>query len=242
MTMVTAIITTFLALVLLTGLLLAVYQSRSRMSRGRRKLVLTLHVITSVGWLGAAIAMTILLVAGFITRNPVLRHAAFTFMHVYDLTIMIPLGYLALVTGVLLSVGTNWGLLKHWWIVTKLVLTIAVLAFAGFFTSGWVLGAVARTAEDPMADLGALAVQLAVNFAAFNVVFWTTTIISIYKPWGPTPRGKRKLAEQAAAKQASDASQRMSRSAHKVSRLRISSSTSKGTSTTKEGHNDVEGV
>jgi membrane protein implicated in regulation of membrane protease activity len=132
-------------------------------------------------------------------------------MHVYDLAIMIPLGYLALITGVLLSVGTTWGLLKHWWIVTKLVLTIAVLAFAGFFTSGWVLGAVARTAENPMADLGVLGVQLAVNFAAFNVVFWTTTIISIYKPWGPTPRGKRKLAEQAAAKRATAASHREER-------------------------------
>lgn len=209
--MISAIITTSIALVLLTGLFLTIYQSRRRMSRGRRKLVLTLHVITSVGWLGAAIAMTILLVAGLVTRNPALRHSAFTFMHVDDLAIMIPLGYLALITGVLLSVGTTWGLLKHWWIVTKLVLTVAVLVFAGVFTSGWVLEAVARTAENPMADLGVLAVQLAVNFAAFNIVFWTTTIISIYKPWGPTPRGKRKLAEQAAAKQAPAASQRKER-------------------------------
>lgn len=48
-------------------------------------------------------------------------------MHIYDLAIMIPLGYLALLSGVLLSARTNWGLLKHWWIVTKLVLTVAVL-------------------------------------------------------------------------------------------------------------------
>jgi hypothetical protein len=228
--MITAIITTSIALVLLGGLLLAVYQSRSRMSRRRRKLVLTLHVITSVGWLGAAVAMTILLVAGFLTRDPALRHSAFAFMHVYDLAIMIPLGYLAFITGVLLSVGTNWGLLKHWWIVTKLVLTIAVLAFAGFFTSGWVLEAVARTAENPVADLGTLSVQLAANFAAFNVVFWTTTTISIYKPWGPTPRGKRKLAEQAATKRAPDASEKTSKSARQVSPPRISSSTPKGAS------------
>jgi hypothetical protein len=228
--------------VLLTGLLLAVLQSRSRMSRRRRKLVLTLHVITSVGWLGAAIAMTVLLVAGFITRNPALRHSAFTFMHVYDLAIMIPLGYLALVTGVLLSVGTNWGLLKHWWIVVKLVLTVAVLVFAGVFTSGWVLEAVARTTEHPMAGLGALAVRLGANVAAFNTVFWTTATISVYKPWGPTPRGKRKLAERAATKQARDASQTMSRPPHEVSLSRISSSSSKGIAAQRRGRVDVEGV
>jgi hypothetical protein len=200
--MIGVIITASIVLVLLTGLLLAVHQSRRRMSRRRRKLVLTLHVITSVGWLGAAIAMTVLLIAGFVTSNPILRHSAFAFMHIYDLAIMIPLGYLALVTGVLLSVGTNWGLLRHWWIVTKLVLTVAVLIFAGVFTSGWVLEAVSRTAENPMADLGVLAVQLVANVAAFNVVFWTNATISVFKPWGLTPRGQHKLAQQAAAKQA----------------------------------------
>ncbi len=204
MTVITAFITASIVLVLLTGLLLAIYQSRRRMSRRRRKLVLALHVVTSVGWLGAAIAMTVLLVTGLVTRNPALRHAAFTFMHVYDLAIMIPLGYLALITGVLLSVGTNWGLLKHWWVVTKLVLTVAVLVFAGVFTSGWVLEAVAITAEDPMADLGVLAVQLVANVAAFNVVFWTNTTISVFKPWGLTPRGRHKLGQQVAAKQAPD--------------------------------------
>ena len=211
MTMITAVITSSIALVLLIGLLLAVYQSRRRMSRRRRKLVLTLHVGTSVGWLGAAIAMTVLLVAGLVTRNPALRHSAFTFMHVYDLAVMIPLGYLALITGALLSVGTNWGLLKHWWIVTKLVLTVAVLVFAGVFTSGWVLEGVARTAEDPMADLGVLAAQLVANVVAFNVVFWTNTTISVFKPWGPTPRGQHKLAQQAFAKQALATSQRTER-------------------------------
>jgi hypothetical protein len=200
MTATTALITTSIVLVLLTGLLLTTHQSKRRMSRRRRKLVLTLHVGSSVGWLGAAIAMTVLLVAGLVTGNPALRHSAFTFMHVYDLAVMIPLGYLALITGVLLSVGTNWGLLKHWWIVVKLVLTVAVLVFAGVFTSGWVLEAVARTAEDPMADLGTLAVQLVANVVAFNVVFWTNTTVSVFKPWGLTPRGQHKLAQQAATK------------------------------------------
>ncbi len=120
-------ITATIVLVLLLGSLLVLYQSRRRMSRRYRKLILTLHVGTSVGWLGAAIAMTVLLVTALLTQNPDLRHSAFTFMHIYDLAIMIPLGYLALLSGVLLSARTNWGLLKHWWIVTKLVLTVAVL-------------------------------------------------------------------------------------------------------------------
>lgn len=48
------------AIALILGLSLALYQSRRRMSRRHRKLIL--HVGTSVGWLGAAIAMTVLLV------------------------------------------------------------------------------------------------------------------------------------------------------------------------------------
>ena len=63
-------ITATIVLVLLLGSLLALYQSRRRMSRRYRKLILTLHMGTSVGWLGAAIDMTVLLVTALLTQNP----------------------------------------------------------------------------------------------------------------------------------------------------------------------------
>lgn len=153
-----------------------------RLSQSWRKFVLTLHVGTSVGWLGAAIGMLILTITAIVTKEPEIRHAAYTFMHINDLAMMIPLGYIAFITGILLSIGTNWGLFKYYWIVVKLVLTTLILVFAGVFTQVWVRGAITVTTDG--GNIGVLGVYLLVNAISFLTVFWTTTTLSTYKPWG----------------------------------------------------------
>lgn len=136
--------------------------------------------------------MLVLSVAALVAQDPGLRRSAYAFMHLYDLAIMVPLGFLSLLTGVFLSVGTNWGLFRHWWVLTKLFLTVAVLTFAGVFTNVWVLKAAEMRAADPMADLGGLGAQVLANALAFNLVFWTTTLSTV-KPWGNTPHGRRQM-------------------------------------------------
>lgn len=158
------------------------YNNGWRMSQHLRKFILTIHVGTSVGWLGAAIAMFVLTISAIVTHDPELRHAAYTFMHIYDLAIMIPLGYLSFITGILLSLGTNWRLFKYYWIVIKLILTTLVLIFAGVFTQTWVREAINATTNG--GDSGVLGVHLLVNAIAFSIVFWSTTALSTYKPWG----------------------------------------------------------
>lgn len=165
-----------------------------RISQRLRKFFLTLHIGTSVGWLGAAIAMLVLITA-LVTEDSGLRNAAYTFMHIYDLAIMIPLGYLTFLTGIVLSLGTNWGLFKYYWIATKFVLTTAVLIFAGIFTQNWVREAITNTTGG--GDIGVLGVQLVANAVAFTIVFWTTTSLSVYKPWGKIRDDRRKRTNRA---------------------------------------------
>jgi hypothetical protein len=153
-----------------------------RMSQPWRKFVLTLHVGTSVGWLGAALGMLILTITAIVTKEPEIRRAAYTFMHINDLAMMIPLGYIAFITGILLSLGTNWGVFKYYWIVVKLVLTTFVLIFAGVFTQAWVREAITVTTEG--GNIEVLGANLLVNAISFLIVFWTTTTLSTYKPWG----------------------------------------------------------
>jgi hypothetical protein len=46
-----------------------------------------------------------------------------------------PLAMATILSGVLPSLGTRWGLFEHYWIVTKLVLTVGVIATAVQVTS-----------------------------------------------------------------------------------------------------------
>jgi hypothetical protein len=95
----------------------------NRWSRRSRQLLLVLHYVTSVGWLGVGFCQ---LTLNLITLSPsesLLRHHAHEIAHILDRWLLTPLALGAAVTGILLSWRSRWGLLRYWWIVVKLVLT-----------------------------------------------------------------------------------------------------------------------
>src|SRR5829696_7708504 len=88
-----------------------------------RKLLLTAHVTFSVGWLGAVLVYIVLAVTGLASRDRELARAAFMTLETVGWFVIVPCSVAALVTGVVQSLATEWGLFRHYWIVAKLVLT-----------------------------------------------------------------------------------------------------------------------
>ena len=97
-----------------------------------RKFVLTAHVTSSVGWLGAIAAYLALAIAGLTGRDAQMTRAALLSMEVIGWFVIVPISFAALLSGLVQSLGTPWGLFRHWWIVAKFVLTIvAVVVLVG---------------------------------------------------------------------------------------------------------------
>src|SRR5688572_25007536 len=94
------------------------------MSPGVRKLSLTAHVVSSVGWLGSVASFLILSIAGLTSQNAELVRGCYLTMNLIGQFMIVPLGVAALVTGVIQSLGTHWGLTKHYWVLTKFALTV----------------------------------------------------------------------------------------------------------------------
>src|SRR5436853_6235078 len=94
------------------------------LSQGARKLALTSHVTTSVGWLGAVAAFLALSIVGLRSTAPETVRAAYVAMNVIGLFVVVPLSLAAVVTGIVQALGSSWGLFRHYWIVVKLALTI----------------------------------------------------------------------------------------------------------------------
>lgn len=113
-------------------------------------------------------------------------------MHLFDLTIVIPLVLLSIVTGLVVSFGTHWGLVRHWWILAKFALAVGIVTVASVWENYWVRGLVAKTAADRGAVLDGIDMRLAVCMVGFSVALWIATILSVYKPWGRTPWGQRR--------------------------------------------------
>src|SRR5713226_2624989 len=94
------------------------------MTPGLRKFALASHVTSSVGWLGAVAGFLALAVAGLSNQNAETVRAAYIAMHLTTWFVIVPLSLAALLTGLVQSLGTTWGLFRHYWIVTKLLLTV----------------------------------------------------------------------------------------------------------------------
>jgi hypothetical protein len=162
-----------------------------RLSPSLRKLFLTLHVGFAASWLGAALAMLMLSVVALVTGDLALRHNAYLFMHLFDLVLWIPLILLALVSGLVVSLGTEWGLLQYRWVMTKIALVVGLLGahfvliqLTDFLENFWVRELAEATAVSPGADLGFVPQQTAITMVLFVATLWIATALSIYKPWG----------------------------------------------------------
>lgn len=169
------------------------------MPPGVRKFALTTHVTSSVGWLGSVAAFLVLAVAGVISLEAQTVRAAYLAMPVTTWFVIVPFCLAALVTGLVQSWGTTWGFFRHYWVVTKLVLT--VLATIILLVHTQPIDEIAAIAAQTLSstDFRQLRLQLVGDAATAIFVLLVTTTLSIYKPWGLTPYGLRKQYDAAPA-------------------------------------------
>lgn len=170
-----------------------------KMTPGFRKIALTAHVTCSVGWLGAVASFLILSVAGLTSRDAEVVRGAYLAMNVIGQYIIVPLSFAALLTGLLQSLGTDWGLFRYYWVVAKLVLTLGAtfLLLLHQFTA--VAGAARRVSAAPagtVPEIGGLGGQLVFDAGLAVLVLIGITALSVFKPWGRTPYGQRQLQEE----------------------------------------------
>ncbi len=90
------------------------------MSPGVRKFVLTTHLTASVGWIGAVVAYLALGVSAVTTQEAQTVRAAWIAMEVTGWYAIVPLALAALLTGIVMSLGTPWGLFRHYWVLSRL--------------------------------------------------------------------------------------------------------------------------
>ncbi|MCI0688154.1 MAG: hypothetical protein L0Y54_13090 [Sporichthyaceae bacterium] len=93
-----------------------------------RKFALTVHVACSVGWLGAVITSLVIAVAGLTSQDVQTVRAAYVILEVIGWTVLLPLSLASLLTGLVQSLGTAWGLFRHYWVIAKLLMNLFATA------------------------------------------------------------------------------------------------------------------
>ena len=161
-------------------------------SSGWHKLVLTAHITTSVGWLGAVVAYLALDVIATTGQHVATVRSAFFAMEVTILYVIVPLALASVLIGILNAVSAPWGLLRHYWVVVKLLLTVFALTILLMEVQNVrYMAEVAASGADPRELPGSLPHSI-----GGLVVLLATTALSVYKPKGMTRYGWRKQHER----------------------------------------------
>lgn len=156
--------------------------SARRLSPRARKAVLTLHVGVSVALIGITGSVLIVALRAAGADSATEAHALYATAQTLAFALAIPFSLTSLATGIVLGLGTRWGVLTHRWVAGKLALQLAII-----LTGALVVGPSVQTLIDRTAagrPLGAARWELSVAGAA-NLIFAATAVgLAVFKPGG----------------------------------------------------------
>ncbi|OZB95000.1 DUF2269 family protein [Paenibacillus sp. XY044] len=155
----------------------------------KKQAIIIIHVLSVVCWLGGALVMLLLGMYMLKAENGDQLYYTLENMHLIDVVFIRYTALATVLSGTALSVWTNWGLFKYYWILIKLVLTLLLIVFGIVYMGGW-LSQIVRTASQ--ARLLALSDDAFLNTSfsliggamanIISLVFMTA--ISYFKPFG----------------------------------------------------------
>lgn len=156
-----------------------------RLGGRTRKIVLLTHIVAAGAWLGLDVAMAVLIFTAMGTDDLATRGFALQALKLVTVWPMLTAGLLSLLTGVLLGLGSKYGLVKYWWVVVKLILNIVLCTLVVIALRGGVTEA-ARAGE---AMAGGISVVWNSDDMMFPPIVSPTAlliafILSVFKPWG----------------------------------------------------------
>ena len=158
---------------------------------GLRRFALTTHVTSSIGWIGAVLVFLALAVIGLTSQDPQMVRGVYLVMEHAAWLTLVPLAFATLVTVLVMSLGTTWGVLLHYWVVFKLAITLfATLVLLMYMQT---FRQMAAAAADPATGLHMVRnPSPLVHSVLALVILLIATVLAIYKPQAMTPYGRRR--------------------------------------------------
>ncbi|MFI7644197.1 hypothetical protein [Nonomuraea sp. NPDC049400] len=155
----------------------------SPMAPRLRKLALTAHVCASVGWLGAVLVFLALAVVGLASPDARTVRAVYLAMEPAAWYALVPLAGTSLLTGLIQSLGTTWGLFRHYWVLFKLLINVAAVVVLLMYTQtlGYLAGVAAAPEPDPE---GLRSPSVLIHSVLAVVLLLLATLLAVFKPRG----------------------------------------------------------
>lgn len=169
------------------------------MQKRTRMAVLALHITASVGWIGAVAAYLVFDVTTATSTDAAAVRSAYAAMQGITIWVLVPIALTSWATGVVMGLGTKWGLLRHYWVLISLILTsIAVIVL--LVEASVIADLAKQAASTATTDEELLALPHTLPHSVGGlVVLLVVNVLNIVKPRGLTKYGWRKMLEERSA-------------------------------------------
>ena len=153
-----------------------------RLSGPVRKWFLVVHVVAAALWFGVDIALGILVLTAFLTNDPNTAGTALQAVRLFAVWPMFVASIVSLASGVVLALGSRYGLLRYWWVAVKLAVNVLMSTL---------IVASLRPGVDAAADLGRrlvagdageLPTDLLYPVFVAPALLLTAYLLSVFKP------------------------------------------------------------
>ena len=162
-----------------------------RLTRTRRRALVTLHVALSVGWLGASMVMLTLAIAARVSQPAGPARSAYWAMHLLAEVLLIPLSLSVLLIGVLVAAISPGGLLRYRWVLVKLIATCAAVLLSLLALPAMTRIAYQDATQHALTATQGAGARLIIASSVSVALYLSLTATSVFKPWGRTIRGRR---------------------------------------------------
>lgn len=162
-----------------------------RLGRRARQSTLVVHIVSAGVWIGLDVVMAVLALSGWFADDVETRALAYRALATFVVAPMVVTSLVCLASGLLLGLGTPWGLLRYWWVIVKLVLTVVLVVLVLFLLRPG-MAEVATYGEDlaagrtPSGDVSGMFFPPAVSLSALSLA----TALSVVKPGRRRKRGR----------------------------------------------------
>jgi hypothetical protein len=149
-----------------------------------RKSVLVVHIASAGAWLGIDVVLAVVIVTA-IRGDDATRALCYQALELFAGWPLVAAGLVCLASGVVLGLGTPFGLVRYWWVVVKLVINVVFVALVPIALRPEVLG----KAEQGRHFMAGLPATLTVGNLIYPPIvspagLIIAMILAVFKPWG----------------------------------------------------------
>lgn len=169
---------------------------RWRLPPNVRKLVLTVHLLAAGSWVGIDVVLGVLVIVSATSADPAIDGITYQALGMFAVGPMLTAALVALASGIVLGIGSKYGLTRYWWVAIKLALNLILCALILFALRPELHlaadhGRLVATGQPSSFDVTTLYFPPAVSLLALT----TATALSVFKPLGrirTQPRNPKK--------------------------------------------------